>query len=247
MFNVLEEKQEYKVVNLNDESVRFFDNEEDFLVWLARKTLIRYYNKYNNAYYKTNYDDFNFSGDDTIRDVHYTKSCNDTKSYNDNILKERKLYCIGNDLYSEVCYYLRTFVVYYNGVLFDVRQYEKDLLGIYALHPDWFYSSYEKWRRNQKDNAKRGDVHMVRHWHDGAKICYAFRKDPVPYIHHRKGRSLGRGRVGHILRMVNTEEYQEYGRPGRYSKRCWDYKNNYRSYAGICWKDCTKKRKQWEK
>lgn len=210
----------YEVVSLSRNRSFVINNHVDFMCWLARATLKTYYS----GRYYLDFSDFNFSGTDL--------TCYVERHYN----KEKE------SLETIVHYYLKGICVYRNGVPFDVRTLKDKIIPFRVSNPQLF-----TWDKKYDYDLKYGDILVKKGYRNDCKICFAYRKDPVPYV----SRGNGRGRsskIGNVVRMVHSEEYKEYGRPGRYPSCAWDFKHYEYYYSDDkCWKDCTKKRHQWER
>ena len=224
MYKTNSEQIKYEVLNLSTNRIRIYDTHEKFLNWLARSIL----KSYHSGRLYARYDNFNFSSTDSYR--------SDTGTYYDT---KREIYV------PIASYLLRDLIVYRNGVLFDIRVLEDEVIR-YVMSS--YYSKYPKylWNRKRNNNLEYGDILVKKGWRNNCNICYAYRKDPVPLVH-KYHYDKYNSKIGYIVRMVNSEEYKKYGRPGRYPKCGWDYKEFRSNYGNRCWKDCTKKRHQWEK
>jgi hypothetical protein len=163
--------------------------------------------------------------------------------------------CADSELFFETgisTYTVRKYDVFLNGVRFDVRTLEREILPFRETNSHLFFSYYER-ENKRKENVNKcleyGDILVRKSWRarSDCKTSYAYRKDPVPHIHHyHHGGVYRNSKIGNIMRMTHSEEYKEYGRAGRYPKTAWDFEEIRSSYGNKSWKDCTKKRHQWE-
>jgi hypothetical protein len=170
-------EEKYEVVLLNKNRYISFDDYDDFMFWLVEKTVRTDY--YSGRYY-LDFGDFNFSG-------------NDLGCYIETFFYEHE---------REVTYRPKNICVYRNGVLFDVRTLKKEILSFRVSNPHLF--SYYRKKKETDNDAEYCDIFVKSGYRNNCKMCYAYRKDPVPYVSHGNGRGRS-SKNGNVIRMVHAE------------------------------------------
>lgn len=120
--------------------------------------------------------------------------------------------------------------------IIDFREYKKAILHLWEIG-DVKFNSYPKRKR--------------KHWWF-PDIPYKFRYDPVPYKGNRyRSRAYRMPKIANVRRQVVDEEYKEFVRAKRNFNNLpnayWDdppLRSRWKSHS---WKDCTKKKHQWER
>ena len=217
-------------LNLDAERSRFLR----FLAYHVTKRLDgwTWYQENGKHKYGIDFSLFNYSGND----IHM-------------ITKKTYYYTYVPEIHSVPMYYTepetRRYTIYKNGVLFDIRN-DKDLLQeiiSFRKEMDNYDSS-----KDYTAEAKYGDKFYVSTYKSGY-TSYRYRMDPVPYTHsysHRRYRCWRKSRIHQILKIEADKEMKDFNRPGRYPKFACDF-DDYRDNHSKSWKDCSKKKHQWER
>ena len=135
-------------------------------------------------------------------------------------MNDTKVYCDWTDKA-----FKRTYVVFDNMFrIIDVRMYEKEILGYTPPK-----NRKRKWRK------------PIYKYYE--KTRPEFRKGPVPHTGGRYGRYYRHPRTFNEIRQNSNPEYKDFVRGERkHLPTVWDDKVRGQSR---CWKDQSKKRKQW--